>query len=299
MRGADGLAEAGWREAQRWAALSGGATASDLCSRPRLRADTSAHRTPGASESAQTPRESDREPGIDGLRSRPATCRGLRSRLIREKIIGHGLSSVPAMITRGTSVHCVPADLGLLHEASSQHGHRVFLQPLIQQNRNLLSKIGGVGQPRQFIGLQGISRSGQQELPGRLGLVMGHRSLRFEAYGNTVVKGVQEYLGYKGLWKNVENFCGSTKSDSGGGRAEGAVPDEVRIAGPAMRTCSACAGDYEDPDRTAGSDDELMDEDGERELDECDADGNARSENEARATRRRIDAVPEGFMTGE
>jgi hypothetical protein len=79
-------------------------------------------------------------------------------------------------------------------------------------------------------------------------------------------------------------------------RAEGAARAEARIAGPAMRTCSACAGDYEDPDRTAGSEDELMDEDGERELD---ADGSARSKHEVRATRTRRDAVPEGFMTGE
>jgi hypothetical protein len=32
------------------------------------------------------------------------------------------------------------------------------------------------------------------------------------------------------------------------------------MSAPAMRACSACAGDYEDPDRTAWSDDKVADE---------------------------------------
>jgi len=64
-----------------------------------------------------------------------------------------------------------------------------------------------------------------------------------------------------------------------------------------MQACSACAGDYEDPDRTAGGEDDLPDEDGECELDEHEADGEGRSE--VLVTRKRRDAVPEGFMNGE
>ena len=65
---------------------------------------------------------------------------------------------------------------------------------------------------------------------------------------------------------NVEK-CG--KRD---GREDGFAPGPhaVRTDGPrggrewtAVRTCSACAGDYEDPDRTAG----MMDE---AESEECD-----------------------------
>lgn len=64
--------------------------------------------------------------------------------------------------------------------------------------------------------------------------------------------------------------------------------DELYTIGgsPAMQACSACAGDYEDPDRTSGSEDELPDEDAEREVDERDADGEELRENEVRPTRR-------------
>lgn len=98
------------------------------------------------------------------------------------------------------------------------------------------------------------------------------------------------------MWKTLAD---SQRAIEVASRGEGAPGDESRIAGPTMRACSACAGDYEDPDRTAGSEDKRMDEDTARGLDEDEADGSARSKNEVRPTRTRRDAVPEGFMTGE
>jgi len=302
MRGTDGLAEVKWREAQRFAALRGSATANALGSRRLLRADTSARRTPGASESAQTAGESGHKREIDGLRSRPATRSGRRSRLIREKIIGHGLPFVPAVFAGATGVPAVRWTLALLHEPARQQGRTVFLHPLIQQNGNLLSKIGGVREPRELVGLQGIARSRQQEFPRRLGLVVGHKGLPSEEPdSNTLVQTFQGLLQSYGLWKNVENSCGLRTAAGEASRAGVATGEEARIAASseAMQACSACAGDYEDPDRTAGGEDDLPDEDGERELDEHEADTTGPDESEKRATRRQIDAVPEGFMNGE
>jgi hypothetical protein len=54
------------------------------------------------------------------------------------------------------------------------------------------------------------------------------------------------------LWKSVENFSGF-----GMDRAEGKEPfgavfcGETGASVQCLRACSACAGDYEDPDRTA------------------------------------------------
>jgi hypothetical protein len=69
------------------------------------------------------------------------------------------------------------------------------------------------------------------------------------------------------LWKSVEDYSGlgfgqkateglpkpATRSDSG------AAPE-------ALRACSACAGDYEDPDRTAWGPDADEDESGEEHM---------------------------------
>ena len=69
------------------------------------------------------------------------------------------------------------------------------------------------------------------------------------------------------LWKSVENFSGSHC----GMPAMGAKPpfllfgrfatDVAAVFTPrVLHACSACAGDYEDPDRTAGGEDESGDD---------------------------------------
>ena len=68
------------------------------------------------------------------------------------------------------------------------------------------------------------------------------------------------------LWKSVENpgRLGVPR----GGPATPLLPAFLAVSGasqPPLRTCSACAGDYEDPDRTAWTLDPEEDQDGPRE----------------------------------
>jgi hypothetical protein len=60
-----------------------------------------------------------------------------------------------------------------------------------------------------------------------------------------------------GLWKSVENFSGIGVA----GAAERAPRHRsfysgVEASQPSQDACSSCAGDYEDPDRTAWTTDE-------------------------------------------
>ena len=96
-----------------------------------------------------------------------ANC-GRRSRLIREKIIGHGFAASIAVCRRSLR-HRV---LALAHQQSRQQRRGVLFQPRIQQLGDLLSQIGGVVQAREFVTLQGIAGSGKQELPGGLSFVI-------------------------------------------------------------------------------------------------------------------------------
>jgi hypothetical protein len=96
-----------------------------------------------------------------------ANCRR-RSRLIREKIIGHGFAaSIP--VCRRFLRHRV---LALAHQQSRQQRRGVFFQPGIQQLGDLLTEIGGMVQAREFVALQGIAGSGEQELPRGLSFVI-------------------------------------------------------------------------------------------------------------------------------
>ena len=96
---------------------------------------------------------------------------GRRGRLIREKIIGRSLHGFGASIAvhRRLIGHRV---LALAHQPARQQRRRILFQPGIQQLGDLLTEIGGVVQAREFVALQGIARSGEQELPGWLGLVI-------------------------------------------------------------------------------------------------------------------------------
>jgi hypothetical protein len=75
-----------------------------------------------------------------------------------------------------------------------------------------------------------------------------------------------------GLWKTAENLggrVGHSRDSQGGALANGF--DEPLAAGLAWRACSACAGDYEDPERTAG----MPDQDDEETMDGADEDRGA------------------------
>jgi hypothetical protein len=55
------------------------------------------------------------------------------------------------------------------------------------------------------------------------------------------------------LWKSVESFSGREIGlRAGGGGSEPATRADSAATLQPLRACSACAGDYEDPDRTAG-----------------------------------------------
>lgn len=56
------------------------------------------------------------------------------------------------------------------------------------------------------------------------------------------------------LWKSVENVAGrSTDGISARQPPDNGFDRGRDVSCPPLRACSACAGDYEDPDRTAGS----------------------------------------------
>lgn len=68
------------------------------------------------------------------------------------------------------------------------------------------------------------------------------------------------------MWKTFEGQGMAIGDAAGGENGLGAYP---LAAAATLEACSACAGDYEDPDRTARSVDEVDDEDlGERGEDE-------------------------------
>jgi hypothetical protein len=63
------------------------------------------------------------------------------------------------------------------------------------------------------------------------------------------------------LWKTVENAAALHGAvDPGRGALAPAACGNVEIAREGLRACSACDGDYEDPDRTARTPDSEDDE---------------------------------------
>jgi len=133
-----------------------------------------------------------------------ADC-GRRGRLIREKIIGHGLHGFAGCVAvyRRFLHYRV---LALPHQPTREQSRCVLVQPRIQQLSDLLTQVGGVVQAREFVALQGITGSGEQELPGGLGFVI-QDDLQ-EMWGNvtsvvTTVKSTE-------LRKYCGNVCKST-----------------------------------------------------------------------------------------
>jgi hypothetical protein len=186
---------------------------------------------------------------------RKTTCRSLRrasersvaavrnpwaSESIRQKIIGHKMAvgwcrTGGGFIRRSLDVGGAHIDIALaqLEEHASDHSVGIFVEQLIEERIDFLAQIGGVTKARKFVAVQSVAGSGEKEFPRRLGAAGGHVGLRWTRiaynarYRTTVGIVLTSNSQVLSLWKSVEN--------------------EEKSA----RACSGCAGDYEDPDRSA------------------------------------------------
>ncbi len=171
-----------------------------------------------------------------------------RLRLVRENIIGRSVRAIDSA-TPVIASGCVHGQRGcgrfrsafaLLDEQTRKRCHSALLQPLIENRRHLLAKIGGERQPRKLVTLQRSLGSSEQKLPRWLGLETGqgeppgeHKDVNSN-HNVIPVKNYSSFIEQYPLWKGVE------KLRHAGNLARGLI-----------RACSACAGDYEDPERTA------------------------------------------------
>jgi len=78
--------------------------------------------------------------------------------------------------------------LALVHQPAGEHGGGVFFEPLVEQGRDLLAEIGGVSEPCEFVALEAVARSREQELPRGLSRVasQGYLPEEIEDDQNTV-----------------------------------------------------------------------------------------------------------------
>ena len=161
---------------------------------------------------------------------------------IRQKIIGHRMAvggNRPGnyLLRRSLDVGGAHVAFAQLEEHTSDHGVGIFVDPLIEERIDFLAQIGGVTQARKFVTVQGVARSGEEEFPRRLGAAGSHGALRCgrigcnARYRTTTTMILTSNSRVLPLWKNVES--------------------EEKFA----RACSGCAGDYEDPDRSAWEED--------------------------------------------
>jgi hypothetical protein len=167
-----------------------------------------------------------------------ASQRYARNGDIREEIIGRTGCGLRGLLLRGGGLAEARRALALLEEPSGKQGSSAFLHPLIQKLADLFAEIGGVVQPGEFKALQRERRCGAKELPRRLGLRAVHARLLAGTLGYTNKEVIDVYY-----YCSV-SICGNLWKTRRGEGCAGAGSREVRA-------CSACAGDYEDPDATA------------------------------------------------
>jgi hypothetical protein len=181
-------------------------------------------------------------PRRSGEKLRATTRNVWLSESIRQKIIGHrmavcGRGVGGGLIRRGMGLRGKHGALALLDQPAGDHGVGIFIEPLVEQGRNLLAEIGRVTEAGEFVALQGVAGSGEKELPGRLGAIGVHGALRLNwvtynvRYRNSKHSMITSNLRVTELWKSVGS-------------------EEI-----SARACSGCAGDYEDPDRSAWAED--------------------------------------------
>jgi hypothetical protein len=173
---------------------------------------------------------------------------------IRKNIIGHGMSIGRKQFVTRSRFRCPGKPLRLIHQQPREHSAGVFFDPLVQQRANFLAEIGGVTETREFITLQRIARSREEELPRRLRWGTGHVSLLGDQCRKTNRVIINVYSTQSAL--SVENcaklFCTDLLPlDCQRTHNEPAGATVLNPSLPVTRACSACAGNYEDPDRTA------------------------------------------------
>lgn len=193
-----------------------------------------------------------------------------RGRSIRKKIIGHDWSLFPVRLSRGDRVLrpqrrlAFDRHLGgppaLLHQPAREHSRGVLLQPGIEQLSDLLAEISGMAQPGKFVALQRVAGGREQELPRRLGAVF-QGALQGKREGNvtaiiTIVNGtnLRTYCG--NLWKLLPVTSDAQRAALA--PLSHASHPIINASGRLLiemegRACSACPGDYEDPESTADS----------------------------------------------
>jgi hypothetical protein len=127
--------------------------------------------------------------------SRAAVCRR-KDRPVRQNIIGRSVSGPRQRVPRAGRFLCAWRVLTLLNQVTREHGCRVFLHPLIEKCSNLLAEIGRMVETREFVALERIARSREQELPRWLGSGTSHESLLGirNPYSNRQVINVQHIV---------------------------------------------------------------------------------------------------------
>ena len=156
-----------------------------------------------------------------------------RNYTIPQKVIGRTTPLVLRRYGRGGGRFGEDGALALIHQPARQHGRGVFLEVLIQERSQFLAQIRRMSEAGKFIALQGITRSGEQEFPGRLGVI-----------------GVHEILPDQVLWKRRGNSTTRTYIVTSNPKVT-SLWKSVQSVENALRACSGCAGDCEDPDRSA------------------------------------------------
>jgi hypothetical protein len=161
---------------------------------------------------------------------------------IRQKIIGHrmavgrhGLGN--GLFRRGLDVGGAHIAFAHLEEHASDHGVGIFVEQLVDKGIDFLAEIGRVAEARELVTVQGVAGSGKEEFPRRLSAANVHGALRRKRLvrneRNRITASMVLTSNYQvtGLWKTVQS-------------------EEI-----SARACSGCAGDYEDPDRSAWEED--------------------------------------------
>ena len=153
---------------------------------------------------------------------------------IHQKIIGRTMAVAGGGLGRhGLIGMRMDREFALLNEPTRKIRGGAFLEPLIKDGEHLLAQIRCVCEAGKLIRLECIAGSGEKEFPRGLGAGLRHRNLQsgrlpeYRANNNhTVIERNSDALPAS-MWKAVEkkeNFFGC---------------------------CSACSGEYEDPDWTA------------------------------------------------
>ena len=177
-------------------------------------------------------------PRRGGERSSAAARNVWANESIRQKIIGHRMAVCGrrfggGLVGRGLSFRGENRALALLDQPARNHGVGVFVEPLVEKGRYLLAEIGRVAETREFVALQGVACGGEKELPGWLGAVRGHGALRWNMVTPNVL------------------YCSHSHSVITSNRNVTELWKNVQSEEKPERSCSGCAGDYEDPDRSA------------------------------------------------